>query len=134
MKLTIKGNPVSKKNHGQIITVNGRPRIIPSKPYRDYEKLFLPQIPDRCKRNIELPHTLKCEYYMETRRKVDLGNLLNATCDLLVKAGVLRDDNSSIIFSHDGSRVYYDKDNPREEIELIPAAVNTQEAQDAAME
>ena len=122
MKLIVKGNPATKKNSGQIIMIKGHPRLIPSKAYREYENVFLPQIPDRCKQRINLPHTLKCEYYMQSKRRVDLGNLLNATCDLLVKAGVLQDDNSFIIYSHDVSRVYYDKDNPRVEIELIPAA------------
>jgi hypothetical protein len=55
---------------------------------------------------------------MPTKHRVDLVNLLEATCDILVKANVLEDDNSNIIISHDGSRVLYDKDNPRVEIEI----------------
>ena len=55
-------------------------------------------------------------YYMATRRKVDLANLIEATCDILVKAKVLADDNSQIVAAHDGSRVDYDKKNPRAEI------------------
>lgn len=51
-----------------------------------------------------------------TRRKVDLANLIEATCDILVKAKVLADDNSQIVAAHDGSRVDYDKKNPRAEI------------------
>lgn len=30
------------------------------------------------------------------------------------------DDNSQIIVSHDGSRVLYDKDNPRTEVTISP--------------
>ena len=37
---------------------------------------------------------------------------------MLVKYGVLKDDNSEIITSHDGSRVLYDKDNPRTEVTI----------------
>ena len=122
MKLIIRGNPVSKKNHSQIIMIGGRPRLIPSKPYREYEKAFLPQVPASARQRITTPHTVCCTYYMETRRRVDLGNLLNATCDLLVKAEVLQDDNSFIVASHDGSRVFYDKDNPRVEIDITPMA------------
>lgn len=40
--------------------------------------------------------------------------------DALVAAGVLADDNSQIIVSHDGSRVLYDKDNPRTEVTISP--------------
>lgn len=53
---------------------------------------------------------------MPTRHRVDLTNLLEATDDLLVHWGVLQDDNSRIVASHDGSRVLYDHDNPRAEI------------------
>jgi Holliday junction resolvase RusA-like endonuclease len=53
---------------------------------------------------------------MGTHRKCDLTNLLEAIDDVLVKAGVIEDDNYTIIASHDGSRVHYDKENPRTEI------------------
>ena len=53
---------------------------------------------------------------MKTRRKVDILNLQAATDDLLVLADIIQDDNSSIVKSHDGTRVYYDKENPRTEI------------------
>jgi hypothetical protein len=57
---------------------------------------------------------------MPTRRKVDLVNLLEATCDILVKFGVLKDDSSDIVAAHDGSRVLYDKERPRAEIDVEP--------------
>ena len=62
---------------------------------------------------------VRCVYYMPTRRRVDLTNLLEATDDLLVRAGVLADDNSQIVAAHDGSRVRLDRENPRVEIEII---------------
>jgi Holliday junction resolvase RusA-like endonuclease len=55
---------------------------------------------------------------MPTKRRVDLTNLLEAIDDILVKYGVLEDDNYNIIDNHDGSRVYYDKENPRTEITI----------------
>jgi Holliday junction resolvase RusA-like endonuclease len=55
---------------------------------------------------------------MCTNRRVDLCNLLEASCDILVDAGILADDNSKIVVAHDGSRVRYDKQNPRVEIEI----------------
>jgi Holliday junction resolvase RusA-like endonuclease len=120
MKLTLYGNPVTKKNSQRILykfTKFGRktPFIAPSKAYVDYET--------DCLRQIKKPHSpisvrvnVRCVYYMATRRKVDLANLIEATCDILVKAGVLADDNSRIVAAHDGSRVDYDKQNPRVEI------------------
>ena len=61
---------------------------------------------------------VKCLYFMPTARKVDLTNLLEATDDILVKAGILEDDNCTIIAGHDGSRVFIDRENPRTEIEI----------------
>ena len=119
MKLTIYGNPVTKKNSQRILykfTKFGRktPFIAPSKAYVDYET--------DCLRQIKRPHSpisarvnVRCVYYM-TARRVDLANLIEATTDILVKAHVLEDDNSKIVAAHDGSRVDYDKQNPRVEI------------------
>ena len=45
-----------------------------------------------------------------------MTNLLEAIDDVMVKAGLLEDDNYTVIESHDGSRVLYDKYNPRTEV------------------
>lgn len=89
--------------------------IIPSKQYKEYEELALWQLP---RVFYNCPVNVKCVYFMGTKRKVDLTNLLEATDDILVKGKVLADDNCTIIVSHDGSCVKYDKDNPRVEIEI----------------
>lgn len=107
--------PRTKKNSQQIVLVKGRPIIMPSKIYKQYEKDCKPFIPS-ISNPIDFPVNVKCLYFMPTRRKCDLNNLLEATTDILVHYGVLLDDNYSICFSHDGSRVSYDKDNPRTEI------------------
>ena len=57
---------------------------------------------------------------MGHRRKCDITNLLQATCDILVKYKVLEDDNYTIIEDFDGTKVAYDKENPRTIIEIIP--------------
>jgi Holliday junction resolvase RusA-like endonuclease len=116
MKFTIPLTPVTKKNHGQIIMCKGRPIMLPSKPYIQYEKdckIFLPH-----GEPIDKPINVKAIYYMPTRRRVDLVNLHSALHDILVKHQVITDDNSNIIVSTDGSRVEYDKENPRTEVEI----------------
>lgn len=120
MRLVLYGDPKTKKNSQRIIRAGRFSRILPSKAYEDYAdrcltalKLLRPPDPP-----ISKPINLKCVYYMRTRRRVDLANLLEATCDILVAAGVVEDDNSGIIVSHDGSAVRYDKDDPRVEIEI----------------
>lgn len=116
MEITLNLAPVSKKNHSQIITVKGRPMLIPSKQYKKYEKEcgeFLKDVEPFLD-----PCNIKCLFYMPTHRKVDLTNLLEAIDDILVHYGILIDDNSNVIVGHDGSRVLYDKDNPRTEITI----------------
>lgn len=117
MKITIPINPVTKKNHGNIVMIKGRPIMLPSKPYLEYEKKCKQYIPT-LEKPIDYPINLKCTYYMETRRRTDLNNLLQATTDILVKYKVLEDDNYTIVASFDGTSAYYDKENPRVEIEI----------------
>jgi Holliday junction resolvase RusA-like endonuclease len=116
MKLTLYGDPRTKKNSARILKSRSGGRFVaPSKAYVDYETDCLRQI-KRPYNPITARVNVRCVYYMVTRRKVDLANLIEATCDILVKAKVLADDNSQIVAAHDGSRVDYDKKNPRAEI------------------
>ena len=103
LKFTIPLAPVTKKNSQRIANCGQYSKILPSKAYAQYEKHTQPS-------------EVVCLFYMPTKRRVDLTNLLEAIDDVLVKYGVLKDDNSEIITSHDGSRVLYDKDNPRTEV------------------
>lgn len=114
--------PRTKKNSGQIInnSKTGRAFLLPSKQYLQFEKECLPYL-RRVKAEtgiINYPVNCECLFYMPTRRKVDLPNLLNAIDDAMVKAELIADDNRDIIAGHDGSRVYYDKENPRIEITI----------------
>lgn len=65
---------------------------------------------------IDQPVNVAAKFYMPTRRRVDLTNLNEALHDILVNYGILTDDNAKIIVSTDGSRVYWDKENPRTEV------------------
>lgn len=111
--------PVTKKN-SQTIAVNrktGKPFVLPSKKYKEYEQAagyFLKAGTDAR----QYPVNVKCLFYMPTRRRVDLTNLLEAIDDILTRYGVVPDDNSDFIAGHDGSRVLYDHDNPRTEITI----------------
>lgn len=117
---TINIQPRTKKNSQQILINHrtGRPFITPSSAYKAYQKAALMCIPPQARKGIDYPVNVRCIYYMGTRRRCDLNNLLEATADVLVDAGVLADDNSQIVAGHDGSRVLYDKDHPRTEITI----------------
>lgn len=119
MKLIIELEPRTKKNHQRILTnrATGRAFVAPSEQYKLYERAAGYYI-KRLDEPIDRPVNVKCLYYMKTRRRVDLVNLQEATLDILVRYGILKDDNATIVASMDGSRVLYDKDRPRTEIEI----------------
>ena len=97
-KIVIPLPPVTKKNHQRIVRGRyGAPMVIPSAQYEAYQQAAA----WHCKggETIADPVEVKCLFYMPTRRKVDLTNLLEAIDDILVYAGTLADDNSSIIVS-----------------------------------
>ena len=110
------GDPRTKKN-SRTASRDGRV-ILPSKAYQRYRRECLMQITGPYRLHIDRPVNVRCVYYMQTRRIVDLVGLLQGTDDILTDAGVIVDDNSRIIAGHDGSRVRDDKHNPRVEITI----------------
>lgn len=121
IKIIIQVAPISKKNSQRILTNRrtGKPFISPSDAYKTYEReamYYLPRIS-----TIDYAVNVKCLFYMATHRKCDLTNLLECVDDVLVMGGILEDDNFTVIESHDGSRVLYDKENPRTEIYITKA-------------
>ena len=122
MKLLIPVEARTKKNSMRLVRLGGRIVPIPSKQYKDFEEECGRWLQPFSDMEIDKPVNVRCLFYMKTRRKVDLTNLLEAADDVLVKYHVLADDNSQIVAGHDGSRVYYDKDNPRIEIDITEEA------------
>lgn len=123
IRFTIGLAPITKKNSQKIgyhtVQKPGqhpvqRPFILPSDNYKKYEHdavWFMPH-----DKTITEPVNIRALFYMPSRRRVDLVNLEEALLDVLTRYGVIADDNSLIVQSMDGSRVLYDKDNPRTEV------------------
>ena len=121
LEYTIPGRPVTKKNSMQFAynKATGRMFIRPSKAFEEYQEAVGWYLRGPTKgAKLAGRYNVKCVYYMPTHHRVDLGNLIAATCDILVHYKVLEDDNSNIVAAHDGSRVKYDKANPRVEITI----------------
>lgn len=119
------GNPVTKKNSQQIMMnpKTKRPFIMPSSKYKKYERdavgqLLLQIVKTDITEPIDYPVNVKCLFFMETKRKCDASNLIESIDDILVKAGILADDNYTILAMHDGTRVLVDKTYPRCEITI----------------
>ena len=131
IKYVISLPPVTKKNSQQILMnpKTKKPFILPSAKYKQYEReavWFLKPMPPR---PIECRVNIKCLFYLPTRRRTDLTNLLEAVDDLLVHAGIIADDHYGIVEAHDGSRCFVDKDNPRTEITITRIVDPAQDAQ-----
>lgn len=103
------------KRVGNALKYLGIPFISQSDIYKEYARECGYFLKGR-KEPIAERVNVRCIFYRETKRRVDLPNLTNAICDILVDQGILADDNAQIVVSMDGSRVYYDKENPRTEI------------------
>ena len=69
IKFTIPLNPVTKKNSQQIVLVGGRPRIIPSKKYKEYERDGMPFL--RYIDKITGRMKVIAVYFVKARRRVD---------------------------------------------------------------
>ena len=129
IKFTIPLPPVTKKNSQQIRYryvsdkrtggYKRAPYIAPSQAFTNYENAALWFVPKG--KQINTPVNVKCLFYVADRRNYDLTNLLEAIDDIMVTAGLLADDNYTVIESHDGSRVLYDKENPRTEVYIEAA-------------
>ncbi|MDR1300059.1 MAG: RusA family crossover junction endodeoxyribonuclease [Oscillospiraceae bacterium] len=121
LRFTLPGDPRTKKNSMRVLKNGPRPVLMPSAAFEAYQESAGWRMP--CKDlMISRPVNVKAVYWMATRRPVDLGNLLAATCDILAHYGVIADDCRDIVASTDGSRVYWDKANPRVEIEITAIA------------
>lgn len=132
ISFTIPLEPKTKKNSQRIITRKdryGRPRpmIIPSQSYMEYEREAIKYCP---KTGIDYAVNVRAYYFRRKHHRVDLTNLESALMDTLVKAGTLKDDSCSIVWSTDGSRVFFDKENPRTEVE-ITAVIRKEQPNDS---
>ena len=133
VEFTILGNPASKKNSQQIVYPKGRkPIIVQSKTYKDYEKAckqFMPKMD----KPIDYPVNIRYLFYRKDKRRCDESNLIAAADDILVKYGVVLDDNYTIVVGHDGTRVFVDPNAPRTEVritEVLPFGMEEEELEE----
>lgn len=119
MKIVIPLLCRSKKNSQQIIPNprTGKSMLIQSKLYYQFERdcgYFL----KRFARHIDYPINLKVTFFVPDRRKRDLTNLENAIADIMIKYGVIKDDNYNIVTGWDGSRIVFEKGREETIIEI----------------
>ena len=119
-KIVIPLEPRTKKNSQQIRRnrATGKQFVAPSNTFLVYQNQCFPCLYHLRSNaeSLQYPLNIKCLFYMPTHRRVDLVNLLEAIDDVLVHYKLIVDDSAAYIGGHDGSRVLYDKENPRTEI------------------
>ena len=125
LEYVVLGDPRTKKNHQNIAGAGRRCPVCgkfekqwvrQGKNYDAYAVSAKKQIFPLPRKPIDYPINIRYLFYMQTHRIVDELNLEGAMDDILIDAKVIADDNSRIVAGHDGTRVLYDKDNPRTEI------------------
>lgn len=116
--IIIPGRPITKKNSQRIIINRntGRRQVIQSERYVDYEESSLWYLKKYRHISFAGPVCVTAHYWLPDRRGwPDLIGLLQATCDILEKSGII--DNDRNIVSVDGSRIMgVDRENPRVEV------------------
>jgi Holliday junction resolvase RusA-like endonuclease len=135
IRFTILGEPASKANSRQIVTIAGRPSPIKSKKARGYEGDALKQIPPAARQRIEGPVrvTLRIFYASErpdldesvvldvlqdrwvNEKRDDAGNVIRPRT--LVQQGVYRNDRQ-VREKHVFHSI--DRKNPRTEVVVEP--------------
>ena len=93
-KIIIYGNAPSKKNSKIISCRGNRPCLFPSANYTKWHKDALLQLTG--KKRIEV-NEITITFFAGDNRKFDLTNKAESIMDTLVDAGLLEDDNYSVI-------------------------------------
>lgn len=129
---TILGEPASKANSRQIVTIAGRPSSIKSAKARGYEAMALPQIPLTARQRLEGPVRVWLRlWYASERPDLDESIVLDVLQDrwarrrsslpgcerVLVQAGVYRNDRQ-VREKHVWHGI--DRAHPRAEIVVEP--------------
>jgi len=116
--LIIMGAPRTKKNSSRILRSRaGKPFLMPSKTFEDYQRDALWQL----KRTwgtwpaLAVPVEVTALFYRE-RNTGDLNNYIQALADILEKAKVVVNDRQ--IKSWDGSRLLIDRAQPRVQVTI----------------
>ncbi len=132
IKFVIGGAPRVKKNTQRSVGYGKATRRINSAAYTKWESFAAPQLEDVKRQfrrmtgrpfpTVDFTFNFRAQFFMDTSGQVDLSALYEGIQDLMVKHGMLLDDNSQLLLSHDGSGVSVDRAHPRTVIEITRKA------------
>lgn len=98
---------------------NGRQFVLPSVAYGEWEKDAMKQLSAQNIWPVRGPQSLKMALWARDNRTSDLENKISSIQDLLVKAGIIPDDDWKTLPEVSAIYMGLDKENPRAEVELI---------------
>lgn len=114
MQIKILGQTPSKKNQRNLFVRNGRIVNIPSKKHAEWEKDALLQL-RAYKGQADGKVTVAYQFYVKDNRARDIDNMVASVNDVLVKAGLIKDDSWQWV-AIGAADAEIDKKNPRVEI------------------
>ncbi len=123
IEFTVAGAPRNKKNSRRYLRLGKFTKSVPSEAYCRWQDEAVPAIERLFAGTpaIDRPVNVRALFYVEADRRVDASGLYDGIADILVRAGVLADDNRRILVSWDGSRVFVDRKRPRVELLITEA-------------
>ena len=99
----------NKKNSKRIISVWGRPRLISSKRYLEFEQHALSELQSLWEPIIKCDRIVITQY-CKNRRKRDIDWIICSVFDILTKAQIIEDDNVFVVPEVTGKFVLADED------------------------
>ena len=126
VNITVKGKIPSKKNSKQIVCRGRFPMVLPSKAFKAWHDVALPELVAYREKTLmpdpRLP-IAQCKVaiimYAHDARAFDLTNKAESVMDLLVEGGIIEDDNCNVV--NEVVLVFggIDRVNPRAEITIV---------------
>lgn len=96
LKLKLKGIPKPKKNSKQIFFRHGKMIVIPSVAHKAWHEETMWAL--KKYRNHKFTECgIKVTFYPPNKRRFDMSNAFESLADVLVDAGILKDDSASLL-------------------------------------
>ena len=117
--IVLVGRIPSKKNSKQIIRRGNRSMLVSSRAHGVWHADALWQLKEQRIRAMEGRIGIEMMFYFPDKRRADLTNKAESVMDLLVDAGIIKDDNASVcpeVLLRFGG---VDRERPRVEVGLV---------------
>ena len=112
MEIIIEGNTPSQKNQKKVRCAGGVPRLYTHPKVKEWQDSALLQLKSKYKGQFDNKVTIAYHFYVKDNRRRDIDNLVASVNDVLVKAGLVSDDDWKHL-AIGGADAEVDKDNPR---------------------